>query len=30
MTINGANEVNLTNSPSSRDMEPDWQPQPLP
>ncbi len=30
MTINGANETNLTNSPSSRDMEPDWQPHPLP
>ncbi|OGO12950.1 MAG: hypothetical protein A2Y93_09760 [Chloroflexi bacterium RBG_13_68_17] len=30
MTINGVNEINLTNSPSTRDMEPDWQPRPLP
>ena len=26
MTANGANETNLTNSPSSRDLQPDWQP----
>lgn len=26
MTLGGANEVNLTNSPTTRDMEPDWQP----
>jgi Tol biopolymer transport system component len=25
MTANGANATNLTNSPSSRDMQPDWQ-----
>lgn len=28
MTIGGANEVNLTNSPGTRDMQPDWQPVP--
>lgn len=28
MTVNGANETNLTNSPSSRDLQPDWQPLP--
>lgn len=28
MTVNGANEQNLTNSPTTRDMEPDWQPTP--
>jgi Tol biopolymer transport system component/predicted Ser/Thr protein kinase len=26
MTANGSNQTNISNSPSSRDMEPDWQP----
>jgi serine/threonine protein kinase len=26
MTANGSNQTNITNSPSSRDMEPNWQP----
>ncbi len=28
MTANGSNESNLTQSPSSRDLQPDWQPLP--
>lgn len=28
MTASGANQTNLSNSPSSRDMQPDWQPLP--
>jgi Tol biopolymer transport system component len=28
MTSTGGNEVNLTNSPGSRDLQPDWQPLP--
>jgi Tol biopolymer transport system component len=30
MTVSGANQVNLTDSPTSRDMQPDWQPLPSP
>jgi len=26
MTVGGANQVNLSNSAASRDMQPDWQP----
>jgi eukaryotic-like serine/threonine-protein kinase len=26
MTANGSNQTNISNSPSSRDLEPDWQP----
>jgi hypothetical protein len=26
MTASGADEVNLTNLPTARDMQPDWQP----
>ena len=29
MTAKGGNEVNLTNSPASRDLQPDWQPLPI-
>ncbi|MEW6567571.1 MAG: protein kinase [Chloroflexota bacterium] len=28
MTVNGADEVNLTQSPSTQEMQPDWQPVP--
>lgn len=28
MTVSGANQINLSNSPASRDMQPDWQPIP--
>ena len=30
MTANGANQTNLSQSPSSRDLQPDWQPAPAP
>lgn len=30
MRASGANQTNLTNAPSSRDMQPDWQPLPAP
>lgn len=30
MTANGGNQTNLTQSPSSRDLQPDWQPVPSP
>ncbi|MGA9531248.1 MAG: protein kinase [Anaerolineales bacterium] len=30
MTANGGNQTNLTQSPSSRDLQPDWQPAPEP
>lgn len=28
MTVGGGNQTNITNSPASRDMQPDWQPLP--
>jgi serine/threonine protein kinase len=30
MTVGGGNQTNITNSPASRDMQPDWQPLPIP